>query len=80
MVLRADRKAPGRTEEARGTIGVRAGTTFVETARTLASEREDLRVVVYENAITNDAVLDSVLAGRVDYTIQDSNRLNILLE
>lgn len=79
LVLPADRPAPDDLEGLRGRIGVREGTSFVATARRLAEEGDGLELVVLEQAISNEAVLDSVARGALDFTIQDSNRLEILL-
>jgi membrane-bound lytic murein transglycosylase F len=79
LVLAADRTVPATVADASGRIGARSGTTFAETARRLAAAHEALEAVVYAGAITNEALLDSVVAGRIDFAIQDSNRLDVIL-
>ncbi len=62
-----------------GSIGVPAGTSFEDTAWRLASIHQRLSVTVWEGRVSAEDALDSVAQGRVDYTIQDSNRLEVLL-
>ncbi|HKK71989.1 MAG TPA: transporter substrate-binding domain-containing protein [Candidatus Krumholzibacteria bacterium] len=79
VVAAADSPVPSTIDDMDGTIGVRRGTSFLETAELLAAEHDAVDVRVFEGSIGNEDVLDSLVAGVVDYTIQDSNRLDVLL-
>jgi len=79
IVLRAGETPPRTIDGLKGVIGARRGTTFLETARQLGDELEDVTTREFIGAIGNEALIDSLAAGVVDYLIQDSNRLDVLL-
>jgi membrane-bound lytic murein transglycosylase F len=79
LVLRAGDTVPGPDAELRGRIGIRAGTTFDDTARDLASRHDQLEVVVFPGSDTAESVLDSLVAGAIDFAIEDDNRLEVFL-
>ena len=79
IVSRRGGVAPANPAETGGSIGVPAGTSFEATAWRLASIHQRLSVTVWEGRVSAEDALDSVAQGRVDYTIQDSNRLEVLL-
>ena len=79
IVVAADVPAPRTIDDLEGSVGARTGTSFLETARLLAAEHDGIVVREFSGAIGNDALIDSLAAGAVDYLIQDSNRLDVLL-
>jgi len=80
LVLPAEAAVPDSLKNLEGTLGVRAGTSFEQTAQGLSQQNPRLQLDIYSGAISSESLVDSVTAGAIDYTIEDSNRLDIILD
>ncbi|MDA3962998.1 MAG: transporter substrate-binding domain-containing protein [Planctomycetota bacterium] len=79
LVGRAGKKQPRSLDELNGTtIGVQAGTSYVDTARALRAEYPGNRFVQIPADLSYDEVLERVTSGGIDYTILDDNLFNRL--
>jgi len=79
LVLATGRELPEEAQDLTGKLGVRAGSSFEQTAADLLASNPQLEIVTFPGDIGAEAILDSVASGSLDYTIQDSNRLTIFL-
>jgi membrane-bound lytic murein transglycosylase F len=79
LVLAAGRELPEEAKNLTGKLGVRAGSSFEQTATELLAFSPQLEIVTFPGDVGAEAILDSIASGSLDYTIQDSNRLTIFL-
>ncbi len=79
LVLVKGREIPKELKNLTGKLGVRAGSSFEQTAAELLKTSPQLEIVTLPDAIGAEAILDSIASGSLDYTIQDSNRLTTFL-
>lgn len=79
LVLAPGIDVPESPQGLQGRLGVRAGSTFEQTAAGLLEASPDLEIVSFPGEIGAEAILDSVAAGSLDFTIMDSNRLTMFL-
>jgi membrane-bound lytic murein transglycosylase F len=79
LVLAKGREIPEEAKNLTGKLGVRAGSSFEQTAAELLQFSPQLEIVTFPGNIGAEAVLDSIAAGSLDYTIQDSHRLTVFL-
>jgi len=79
LVLAKGRELPKEAKNLTGKLGVRAGSSFEQTAAELLAFNPQLDLVILPGSIGAEAILDSIASGSLDYTIQDSNRLTIFL-
>jgi len=79
LVVATHKKSITKLEDLKGkTIAVPEGTTFMETAKELQKSAPGLKLQAIPNHLQTDDVLDLVAKGKIDMTIQDSNRLYIM--
>ncbi|RKX30217.1 MAG: lytic transglycosylase F [Verrucomicrobia bacterium] len=79
LVLAKGRDLPEEAKGLTGKLGVRAGSSFEQTSAELLEMNPQLEIVTFPGNIGAEALLDSVVTGSLDYTIQDSNRLTVFL-
>ena len=79
LVLATGRELPKEARNLTGKLGVRAGSSFEQTAAELLQANPELEIVTFPGSIGAEAILDSVASGSLDYTIQDTNRLTVFL-
>jgi len=80
LVLAKGKEVPKEAKNLTGRLGVRAGSSFEQTAAELQKSSPQLEIVILPGAIGAEEILDSVVSGSLEYTIQDTNRLTVFLE
>lgn len=80
LAVAKGREPPAPGDPLSGTIAAREGTTLLDTAERLAAEHAELVVVPVSGTLTNEALIDRLVAGEFDYAVQDSNVLAHILD
>lgn len=62
-----------------GRVAAREGTTLLAAAQSLAAQTEDLTVLPISPTVSNEAVLDALVAGEFELAVQDSNTVQTAL-
>jgi membrane-bound lytic murein transglycosylase F len=79
LVLAPGQEVPESPENLQGRLGIRAGSSFERTADELRGSNPGLEIVKFPGEISAEAILDSVAAGSLGFTLIDSNRLTMFL-